>query len=164
MIHSPNFFHGGRHLGKYARDTLPGFHVISRNFARNFRGSCWPNGHLRGISRNFARNVMAERTPCPGLSRLHCCLNFPPRPSVSEIDGAATHPPPPQVCWDSQVCGVGVKVGSALCKIPQLSELQKSDDEECKSGTLWNPYLLTLGAGQVMSSLFCRTVRLGVLI
>ena len=62
MMHSPNFFHGGRHLGKYARDTLRGFHVISWNFARNFRGSCWPNGHLRGISRNFARNVMAERT------------------------------------------------------------------------------------------------------
>ena len=35
---------------------------IPRYFAK-FRGSCWPNGHLRGISRNFARNVMAERTP-----------------------------------------------------------------------------------------------------
>ena len=34
---------------------------IPRYFAK-FRGSCWPNGHLRGISRNFARNVMAERT------------------------------------------------------------------------------------------------------
>ena len=70
MIHSPNFFHGGRHLGKYARDTLQGFHVISRNFARNFRGSCWPNGHFRGISRNSARNVMAERTlsfRCPNV-------------------------------------------------------------------------------------------------
>ena len=32
MIHSPNFFHGGRHLGKHPRETLRGFHVISRNF------------------------------------------------------------------------------------------------------------------------------------
>ena len=62
MIHSQNFFHGGRHLGKYTRDTLRGFHVISRNFLRNFCVSCWPNSHLHGISRNFAWNVMAERT------------------------------------------------------------------------------------------------------
>ena len=37
----------------------------SRYFAKSppkFRGSCWPNGNLRGILRNFARNVMAERS------------------------------------------------------------------------------------------------------
>ena len=28
--------YGGRHLGKHARDTLQGFHVISRNILRNF--------------------------------------------------------------------------------------------------------------------------------
>ena len=77
MIHSPNFFHGGRHLGKYARDTLRGFHVISWNFARNFRGSCWPNGHLRGISRNFARNVMAERTLRPMVTSLDVTARLP---------------------------------------------------------------------------------------
>ena len=37
MIHAPNVFRGGRHLKKYPpRDTLQGFHVISRNFAGKF--------------------------------------------------------------------------------------------------------------------------------
>ena len=56
----PNFFHGGRHLGKHPRDTLRGFHVT---YITKFRGSCWPNGHLRGISRNFARNAMPRTQP-----------------------------------------------------------------------------------------------------
>ena len=36
ILQPHNIIYGGRHLGKYARDTLRGFHVISRNFATNF--------------------------------------------------------------------------------------------------------------------------------
>ena len=37
MIFQPHsIIYGGRYLGKHAQDTFQGFHVISRNLARNF--------------------------------------------------------------------------------------------------------------------------------
>ena len=43
-------------------------------YSAKFCGSCWPNGHLRGISRIFTRNIMPERSP--SLAKL------PQRPST----------------------------------------------------------------------------------
>ena len=59
-----------------------------------------------------------------------------------------------------------MKVGSVGTEqnIHSYRNFEKADNEGSKSGTPWSPNLLTLGAGPVTSSPFCRIVRLGALI
>ena len=83
--------------GPPSRKTSPWHALRIPLYFVKFCGSCWPNGHLQGISRNLTPNVMTECSqrwfmPCFSLElpiSLKCsavCLSPVPNDSAQSCD------------------------------------------------------------------------------